>query len=332
MVYFLGILHSFMHLEEHKPLKNLTWMKVGGPADLYAEVKTKDELQEAFRVAKEKSLPVIYLGQGSNMIVPDAGFRGVVVRLLNDRIGWGEDIPPAPLEKGSSLPDRIAISSPSQGGRGCNEFEEVRVDGGTILAKFIREARKRNLNGLDNFVGIPGTVGAAIRGNIGIPAEEICEIVESVECFDGEQFFTLTPEECEFRYRHSKIKDEYWLVWSAVLKLRKGEPPHKDEWLLERIAKQPKGHSCGSFFKNPDPEKSLYAGKIVDELGLKGKKIGGAFISELHGNFLMNDGTGTASEIVELARRVKQEVMDQRGIEMENEVLIYDEKGKLIEL
>ncbi|MDF2378640.1 MAG: UDP-N-acetylmuramate dehydrogenase [Candidatus Gracilibacteria bacterium] len=332
-----------MNLEEHKPLKKLTWMKVGGPADYYAEIYTKADLLEAFGIAKKKKLPVLYLGQGSNMIMPDEGIRGMVLRLMNGRIGWGDDAEDsedvgldriATIEEDGNGEKKLS-GSPLKGvgaQEGTDDFERVYVEGGVILAKFIREARNRNLNGLDNFVGIPGTVGAAVRGNIGIPAEEFCEIIESVECFDGERFFTLTPEECEFRYRHSKIKDEYWLVWSAKLRLRKGEPPHKDEWLMERIAKQPKGHSCGSFFKNPDLDKELYAGKIIDEMGLKGMKIGGAFISEQHGNFLMNDGSGTAGEIAELAKMVKEKVFEERKIEMENEVLLYDERCELIEL
>jgi UDP-N-acetylenolpyruvoylglucosamine reductase len=295
-----------MEIKENIELKSITWMKVGGKADYYAEVKTKDELQEAFRFAQENNLPILYIGQGSNMIVPDEGIRGLVIRLMNKEFAIDME-----------YSDDKAL---------------VNVEGGMIVAKLIREARKQRLNGLDNFVGIPGVIGASIRGNIGIPEEEICELVHEVEIFDGNVFRILEPKECDFIYRGSKIKDEYWLVWSVKLLIRKGDPPHKDEWLLERVAKQPKGHSCGSFFKNPDPEKGLYAGKLIDEAGLKGKHIGGALISELHGNFLMNDGTGTASEILQLARETKQEILDKKGILLENEVLLYDQFGQLLEL
>jgi UDP-N-acetylmuramate dehydrogenase len=295
-----------LELQQNIPLKKLTWMKVGGDADFYVEVRTKDELLEAFRFADEKKLPVIYLGQGSNMIVPDEGLRGVVVRLMNDQVEYDFDY--------------------------SNDTALVKAEGGKILSKFIFEARKKGLNGLDNFVGIPGVVGAAVRGNIGIPTQEFGELVKSVEIFDGKEFRTLLPEDCHFIYRGSSIKDQYWLVWSVELLVVKGEPPKKDELLLQRIAKQPKGNSCGSFFKNPDPKNGLYAGKLIEECGLKGKKKGGALISEMHGNFLMNDGTGTAQEVVELAREVKNEVFAKKGILLENEVLIYDPQGKLIEL
>ncbi len=295
-----------MELHTQIALKTLTWMKVGGPADYYVEINNKEELQEAFQFAKEKKLPILYIGQGSNMIISDEGIRGLVIRLMNKDLSIDMN-----YSKDKAL---------------------VKVEGGMVLAKLIRECRKQRLNGLDNFVGIPGIMGAAIRGNIGIPEEEICEIVQEVEVFDGKAFRILSPEECEFIYRGSKIKDEYWLVWSVKLLIRKGDPPHKDEWLLKRVAKQPKGHSCGSFFKNPDPDNGLYAGKLIDEAGLKGKKIGGAFISELHGNFLMNDSSGTASEILELARQVKQEILDKNEVLLENEVLLYDEFGQLIEL
>lgn len=295
-----------MEIHTQKELKALTWMKVGGSADGYVEIHDKEELKEAFTFAEERNLPTLYLGQGSNMILPDEGFRGLVIRLMNHFLNIDMEY--------------------------SEDQALVEVEGGMILSKLIRECRKQGLNGLDNFVGIPGVMGAAIRGNIGIPEEEIGDIVLEVEIFDGKEFRTLSREDCQFIYRGSQIKDQYWLVWSVKLLVRKGAPPHKDEWLLERVAKQPKGHSCGSFFKNPDPENGLYAGKLIDEAGLKGKQIGGALISELHGNFLMNDGTAKASEILELARQVKQEILDKKGVLLENEVLIYNQFGQQIEL
>ncbi len=295
-----------MEIQQQIELKAKTWMKVGGLADHYVEVKTRDDLQEAFAFAQAQQLPIIYLGQGSNMIVPDAGFRGLVIRLMNDSLRVDHDF--------------------------SEDQALVEVEGGKILSRLIVDCRRQALNGLDNFVGIPGVVGAAIRGNIGIPEEEIGDLVQEVVIFDGKDFRSLKTEECAFSYRDSKIKEQYWLVWSVKLLVRKGDPPHKDEWLLERVSKQPKGHSCGSFFKNPDPDQEIYAGKLIDEEGLKGMRKGGAFISEKHGNFLMNDGTGTASEILELARAVQQRILESRSIKLENEVLIYDEHGKLISL
>lgn len=295
-----------MEIVENKPLQSLTWMKVGGAADYYAEVRTRDELREAFDFAQMRELPVIYLGQGSNMIVPDEGFRGLVIRLMNDAVEYDLN-----FSKENAL---------------------IKAEGGKILSKLIYEARKQGMNGLDNFVGIPGVVGAAVRGNIGIPTQEFGELVKSVEVFDGKEFRMLKPEDCHFVYRGSEIKDHYWLVWAVELLVSKGEPPKKDELLLQRIAKQPKGHSCGSFFKNPDPKNGLFAGKLIEECGLKGQKIGGALISEMHGNFLMNDGSGTAQEVLELARQVKQEVFAKKGILLENEVLVYDQYGRLVSL
>lgn len=295
-----------MNILEHKDLKDLTWMKVGGSADFYAEVKTKDELQKAFEFSKERELPIIYLGQGSNLIVPDEGFRGLVIRLMNQEVSYDLNF--------------------------SNDLALVTVEAGKILSKLIHESRKQGLKGLDNFVGIPGVVGAAVRGNIGIPMEEFGGLVKSVELFDGETFRSLKPEECGFHYRGSLIKEHYWLVWSVELLVKKGEPPKKDEWLLERITKQPKGHSCGSFFKNPDPGNGLFAGKLIEECGLKGKRVGGAFISEKHANFLMNDGSGTAKDVLELAREVKHDVVAKKGVLLENEVLLYDQYGSLITL
>ena len=293
-------------IQEHRSLKNLTWMKVGGKADYYSEVSTKEELLEAFSFVQEKNIPIIYLGQGSNMLVPEEGFRALVIRLMNEEVEYDLDH--------------------------SDERALLHVEGGKILAKLIRECRKNGLLGLDNFVGIPGVVGAAVAGNIGIPDEEFGELVQQVEIFDGQEFQTLSPDQCDFRYRGSKIRDEYWLVWSVQLLVEKGEAPQKDEWLLERVAKQPKGHSCGSFFKNPNPHRGLFAGKIIDECGLKGTRKGGAFISEKHGNFLMNDGNGTASDVIALAREIKKEVLAKKGIVLENEVLLYDEFAQLVTL
>ena len=295
-----------MEIKENHSLKPLTWMKVGGAAKYYAEVKEKNDLIEAFRFASEKKLPVVYLGQGSNIVLPDEGIDGMVLRLMNQAVEY----------------DLF-----------YSETEALlHVEAGMVLARLIRDCRRKELSGLDNFVGIPGTVGSAVRGNIGIPEEEFGDIVHQVTLFNGSEFFTLHAEECDFRYRGSLIKDEYWLVWSVDLLVRKGTPPHKDEWLLERVAKQPKGNSCGSFFKNPDPKNGLYAGKLIEECGLKGMQIGGAFISEKHANFLMTDGNAKSSDVLELARFVRKTVQEQKGVLLENEVLLYDKKGKLVDL
>lgn len=295
-----------MELIENKPLKNLTWMKVGGNADFYTEVHTKKELVQAFEFAHKKSIPILFLGQGSNMIVPDEGIRGLVIRLMNDGVKYQTDYSP--------------------------EVALLESEAGKILSKLIFESRKMGLNGLDDFVGIPGVVGAAVRGNIGIPNSEIGDLVESVEIFDGETFRILNREECRFAYRGSLIKDNNWLVWSAKFLVKKGQSPKVDDLLLQRIAKQPKGNSCGSFFKNPDPKNGIYAGKLIEECGLKGIKNGGAFISAIHGNFLMNDGSGCAKEIIELARNVKKEVFAKKAVLLENEVSLYDEYGRLLVL
>lgn len=291
-------------IQQHIPLRDLTWMKVGGSADFYCEVKTREELQEAFDFAHTQNLPIIYLGQGSNLIFPDEGIRGLVIRLMNDAV-------------------TIDLNH--------REAALVTVEGGKILSRLIHECRKKGLSGLDNFVGIPGVVGSAVRGNIGIPASEFGKLVSRVEVFDGKAFRWLSHDECGFQYRGSNVKDHYFLVWQVELLVNKGKSSKQDTVLLSRIMKQPKGHSCGSFFKNPEPGR-VFAGKLIEECGLKSRRVGGAFISAKHGNFLMNDGTAKASEIVELARQVKKEVLARKGISLQNEVLVYDELGREISL
>ncbi|MDP3976087.1 MAG: UDP-N-acetylmuramate dehydrogenase [bacterium] len=295
-----------LDIQTQVELKLLTWMKVGGPADFFAEVETEGELIEAFSFAREQRIPIVYLGQGSNMIIPDEGIRGLVVRLMNDNTVF-----PEPADGTTVL---------------------VTAECGKILSRLIVDCKKRVISGLNNFIGIPGTVGAAVRGNIGIPIQEFGELVETVKVFDGENFRELPASECDFRYRGSRIKDEYWLVWSVRLRVPKESPTNSDELLLSRVAKQPKGSSCGSFFKNPDPKNGLVAGRLIDECGLKGLRLGGAFISEKHANFLMNDGSATATDVLSLARKVRQEVLDKKGILLQNEVLVYDQVGHLVDL
>lgn len=296
-----------MKLEKNKPLKDLTWMKVGGKADYFADIKTKEELQETFLFGQQHDLPVVYLGQGSNLIFPDEGIRGIVIRLQNDSVV-------------------IDLNDHSV---------QITAGGGKILSLLIQECRKKRIFGLDYFVGIPGTVGAAVCGNIGIPAEEFGELVKTATIFDGQQFHIMSHDECRFVYRGSKIREKNRLVWETVLLVKKtpqdtGGPDNHA--LLQRVAKHPKGTSCGSFFKNPDRENEKFAGKLIEECGLKGKKIGGAYISEKHANFLMNDGSAKSSDIVELARQVKREVLEKKGIVLQNEVLVYNSDGTLCDL
>lgn len=287
-------------IQKHRSLSDFSTMQVGGEADYYAEINTREELEEAFAFAGKEDIPVVILGQGSNMIVPDEGIRGLVIRLMNDEAEFGD------------------------GGK-------VTIGGGMLLSRFIVACQRVGINTMDYWMGIPGTMGAAISGNVGIPDHEIGDLVQSVEIFDGKEFKSLKPKDCEFRYRGTKIRDNKWLVWSADLLLNR-EDVEAREVLVDRISKQPRGPSCGSFFKNPNPSKGLFAGKLIDECGLKGTKIGGAFIPEKHANFLMNDGTATASDVLELARFIKKEVLDQKGVVLENEVSLCDERGNMIEL
>ena len=280
-------------------LSEVSWLKIGGPADYFAEIKTKEELIEAFKFAREHKLPIVYLGRGSNMIFSDKGLRGLVIKLNHDQVEFVGD--------------------------------SVTVGGAVVFAKLIKNAQKHGFNGLDFWQGIPGTIGAAVAGNVGIPGHEMKDIVKSVEIFDGREFKNFTPEECRFRYRGSKMRDDKLLVWSVNLFLENNNTA--DSGLpLARIARQPQGLSCGSFFKNPDPSEGLFAGKLMDEAGLKGTKAGGAFISDKHANFLMSDGTATAADILELARLAKKKVLEKSGVMLENEVLLYNEDGGLITL
>ena len=284
----------------YEPLSKHTTMRVGGPAQFWAEPETEEAFARLMRFCTLNEIPIFVMGRGSNLLVRDGGIRGVVVHL-------------------------------SRG-----EFKTIEVREGQITAgvgvkqkELAYAARDAQIGGFEWFEGIPGNVGGALRMNAGAMGGETFGQVVSVRFVDPHgNFHMKTPAEMDVHYRHCGTLEKNFAVSATFV----GHPstPAEIEKLLEtstqkRRTTQPRESSAGCIFKNPE---QCPAGKLVDELGLKGTRIGGAKVSEIHGNFLDNDGGATAANVLALIAKVKETALAARGIKLETEVqIIGEEKG-----
>lgn len=303
-----------LNIQKDVPLAPLTTFHIGGKADYFVETNGTAELAEALEYAEKNNLPVCVLGGGSNIIFPDKGFGGLVIKI---RAGG------------------IQISG-----------EKVLAGAGVLLFDVVRFASSAGLAGLERLAGIPGSLGGAIRGNAGAFGTTIGDRIVSVKVFTQASGIIkeLKNDKCEFGYRTSVFKKNAGLIIiSAEIKLT---PGNKDE--LERImketvalreAKHPQSAQCaGSFFVNPivkneklreeftkdtgmSPKgETLPAGWLIDHTGLRGKKIGGAMVSDRHPNYLVNTGNATAEDVMILSSLIKTRVRDELNIRLQEEV------------
>lgn len=304
-------------IQKNYPLAQLSTYKIGGPAEYFILAETKNDVEEAFAFAREQKLAVTVLGGGSNILINDNGVRGLVIKLHN---------------------------------------QEIEVQGETILCgagvevKTIAElAFEKNLSGIEWSIGIPGSMGGAIRGNAGAHGGSFDQVVELVRVFDCEKFLWIDykPQDCDFAYRSSRFKTEpHYIIWEVILRLKasgdKSSMKQKmDEYREYRRTSQPKEPSAGCVFKNffaediarqnPDLARraeqenkirgsKIGAGYLIELLNLKGSAIGGAKISEQHANFLVNADGASAQDVKALIESVKEQVRKEFGIEMEEEI------------
>jgi UDP-N-acetylmuramate dehydrogenase len=308
------LVSSMLKVQENITLASYTTLRVGGPARFFCETENGDEILEAVKFAKKKNIPIVVLGGGSNILVSDSGFEGLVIKIQN--------------VKCEILNNNIDCGA------------------GVLLNKVVNESIKAGLTGLEWAAGIPGTIGGAIRGNAGAFGGEIGDAAESVKMLDlnNLECKTFKREECKFEYRASIFKENpNLIIISAVLMLKKGSPEESEKKVKEiismRKAAQPFDYpSSGSFFKNPtvkdmkiieEYEKDtgkkidkgvISAGYLIDALNLRGKKIGGAMVSKQHGNFLVNSGNATAEDFIILVSLIKQKVRTHFGIQLQEEV------------
>jgi UDP-N-acetylenolpyruvoylglucosamine reductase len=278
-------------------LAKKTTLRVGGPADFYVEPVSETDLALILEFCSEKNLPFFLLGRGSNLLIKDSGIRGFVISL------------------------------------GHPGFSQIKVEGarlhcgaGVKLKIISVEARKNHLAGLEFLEGIPGNLGGALRMNAGAMSIATFNVVEKMRVMDFTgKIQEINRSEINVEYRSCPLLKNR-IALSAVLK---GETASSEKvaermkaFSAKRWESQPKEPSAGCIFKNPE---TVPAGKLVEELGLKGTSIGGARVSEIHGNFIVNDGTATAQNVLDLIDLIKQKAKAERGLELRTEVEIIGE-------
>ncbi len=298
-----------------EPLRHHTTFRIGGPADFYFAARTPDQLVEALHLANEIGLPVFLLGGGSNLLVSDDGFRGLVLR---------------------------------------NACETIQFDGtaahvgcGADFLDLIYQCRDRELAGLEFAAGIPGSVGGALYGSAGCYGEDIGTY--TIECthvtLDGGTVETRSAAWYEFAYRDSRLKREPRVLLSCLLQFRRGERPAIqkmiDEKLEVRRVKHPQWRiepTAGSYFKNLPPDwqmpgarlspgtRRVATGQLLDECGCRGLRVGDAVVFAKHANIIVNAGHATAREVLELAAIMKARAHEKFGVELEEEVMFLGER------
>ena len=279
----------------NEPLERFSTMRVGGPADLFAEVRNLFELRGIVRFARQRDLPLFLIGRGSDLVISDAGIGGLVV-----------------------LVRALALRT---------EGEQIRAEAGVQMAKLATTGKNAGLSGLEFGLAIPGSVGGAVWANAGAHGSDTRGVLTSalVAGADGEER-ALGPDELGMDYRETQLKHSAAgrpdVVLEATFRLQPAGPDTIAERLADirrwRREHQPIGQkSAGSVFRNPEGDS---AGRIIDELGLKEQRVGGAQVSPMHANFIVNTGGASARDVRDLGDLVRETVRRERGIELEYEV------------
>ena len=297
-------------------LKNYTTFRIGGPAKYFFIAKTKTELIKVIQEAKKYNLPLFILSGGSNLLITDQGYKGIVIKIENQKLKIKNN--------------------------------HIFVEAGVVLSQLVKLALKNNLTGLEWAAGIPGTVGGAVAGNAGAFDGVMADVVKKVEIFNlkSQKINNFQNRDCQFGYRNSIFKkNNNLIILSCELQLKSGNKNKIKEkmqaYLNYRNLRHPKQPSAGSVFQNIDfkklpknffkkfpeakknvKENILPAAYFIDHCGLKRKKIGGAQISELHPNFIINLGEAKAQDVLKLINLVKKTVNKKFGIKFKEEIQI----------
>lgn len=290
------------------PLSNYSTWRIGGPADAVVEPSGAEELSRVLRATSENKLPAIVIGDGSNILFADEGFRGVVIHISR------------------------AMSDVSIDG------EIVRAQAGAAMPRLARTAAVVGLSGLEHTAGIPGTLGGLVAMNGGSLRQYIGQVVETVCCLDETgRAMELTAAECEFSYRHSIFLNKPWIITDVVMRLqqanRDGIARQMLDILRERRQKYPRRiPNCGSVFKSDTAlhKKCGPPGWIIEQVGLKGLRIGAAEVSTQHGNFILNTANATAADVLELIATIRSRVHEKQGVWLECEVRYIRPDGQII--
>jgi UDP-N-acetylmuramate dehydrogenase len=306
----------------NEPLARHTTFRIGGPADLYAVASTVEQLERLAALAAKHGIPTTILGGGSNVLVSDAGVRGVVI--ANQTRNWVLGIR-------ESVLDSLQASIPNTQYPIPNT--RLIADSGVALAGLARTAIKAGWSGLEWAVSVPGTVGGAVIGNAGAHGADIASnLAWALVAYPGQGRQMLTGQQMAFAYRSSLLKrqlatgEDHPVVLAAAFDLIPGDvaeiTARADAFLARRRASQPVEPSAGSIFRNPTGD---HAGRLVEAAGLKGHRVGGAQISPRHANFIVNTGDATAGDVIALMNLVRRRVYENAGVELEPEILFLGE-------
>jgi len=303
-------------IQKDYPLAPLSTYQIGGPAEFFIAVASKEDLNAAIAWAKEHSQSITILGGGSNILIHDQGIKGLVIKIDNNT---------------------VAINDTT-----------MTVGASTDVWSVAETAFEKKLSGIEWSIGIPGSMGGAIRGNAGAHGGAFDTVVANVLAFDIQklEFFTVSPHDCHFAYRHSIFKENpNWIVWEVTLNLLNGDQEVMKQQMQEyrnyRIHSQPKEPSAGCVFKSllvTDVEKvnpeliqiantegkirggKIGAGYLIQKVDLMGYRVGGAKISEIHANFIVNNKQAEAKDVAQIMEYVRAEVKKKYNIELENEI------------
>jgi len=309
--------HMSFEVKENIPLSGYSVFKIGGPARYFAIVHNEEDLLDVLCRAKEKNLPVFILGAGSNILASDKGFPGLVVKM-----------------------DLQGLYA-AEGGK-------LTAESGVSMARAVSESVKAGRTGFEWAIGVPGTIGGSVRGNAGCFGEEMKDVVSRVAVLDRFSLLksVLTNGDCRFGYRDSLFKhNPNFVILSAILELAKGDALESQKKILEYSATRSKkqdigAKSAGCIFKNVEwaridreavtkefpgllqfmAHPSIPAAYLIDQAGLKGKKIGKVFVSPKHANYIVNEGGGSADEVMQLIAVIKEYVHRKYNIMLEEEI------------
>ena len=292
---------GYENIMADEPMSKHTTFQAGGNADIFVMPQSAEEVRDIVRCLKENDTAFYVTGNGSNLLVSDDGFRGVIVNI------------------GRNISRIVTVG------------EEITAGAGAPLIAISNEALSEGLTGMEFASGIPGTLGGACVMNAGAYGGEMKDILKEVTVLDSEgNIKTLPASELELGYRTSSVIKNGYIVLEATMRLEKGDREeirsYIDELTAKRKSKQPLEYpSAGSTFKRPE---GYFAGKLITDAGLKGVSCGGAQVSEKHAGFIINTGNATAADIMNLIKHVQKTVAEQFGVELEREVRILGNFGQ----
>lgn len=287
-----------MKVLKNEPMAKHTSFRIGGPAKAYVVPEDEYELLQLIRFLYEEKLPYVIIGNGTDLLVSDEGIPEIVVEIGKTMTHITDPIPNI-------------------------EYWDFTASAGTLLSQTAQHALKYGLTGMEGLSGIPGTVGGAVVMNAGAYGDEMKNVVHSVTVLTREgKKRTLTEPELDFSYRHSCIDEKRYIVLSVEFQMKKDDPAaikaRMQDFRKRRQEKQPLDKpSAGSTFKRPEGH---FAGKLIEDTGLRGLKIGGAQVSEKHCGFIISDGTATATDVYNLIKEVQQQVLISQKVHLEPEV------------